>query len=167
MTAPDGYSFLNADDMQMTINKDNPNKSIEVAPNTSDFMGTITTYPNKGYTDLYSNKGTLLDDVVVSSNSSWITDKKVYINGVKYYRVATNQYIKASDAYLYTPISKIAQINGKTNAKVYDSKGTLINDRALATNSAWKADKAARINGEKMYRVATNEWVKDSDVSLL
>ncbi|KRK79089.1 hypothetical protein FD03_GL001452 [Companilactobacillus nodensis DSM 19682 = JCM 14932 = NBRC 107160] len=167
LTAPDGYSFLNADDMQMTINKDNPNKSIEVAPNTSDFMGTITTYPNKGYTDLYSNKGTLLDDVVVSSNSSWITDKKVYINGVKYYRVATNQYIKASDAYLYTPISKIAQINGKTNAKVYDSKGTLINDRALATNSAWKADKAARINGEKMYRVATNEWVKDSDVSLL
>ncbi|WP_125590262.1 SLAP domain-containing protein [Companilactobacillus jidongensis] len=167
LTAPDGYSFINADDIQMTINKDNPNKSIEVAPNTSDFMGTLTTYPNSGYTDLYSSKGTLLDDVVLSDNSSWITDKKIYINGVKYYRVATNEYVKASDAYLYTPMSKIVQTNSKANTKVYDSKGTLVDDRALATNSSWKIDKAARINGNKMYRVATNEWVKATDVTMI
>lgn len=167
LTAPDGYSFINADDIQMTINKDNPNKSIEVAPNSSDFLGTITTYPNSGYTDLYSSKGTLLDDVVLSDNSSWITDKKVYINGVKFFRVATNEYVKASDAYLYTPMSKIAQTNGKTVTKVYDSKGNLLDDRALATNSAWKVDKAARINGNKMYRVATNEWVNAKDVTIL
>ncbi|WP_125565969.1 SLAP domain-containing protein [Companilactobacillus insicii] len=167
LTAPDGYSFINADDIQMTINKDNPNKSIEVAPNSSDFMGTLTTYPNSGYTDLYSSKGKLLDDVVLSSNSNWITDKKIYVDGVKYYRVATNEYVKASDSYLYTPMSKIAQTNGKAHTKVYDSKGTLVNDRALATNSAWKVDKAARINGHKMYRVATNEWVMASDVTIL
>ncbi|WP_125763368.1 SLAP domain-containing protein [Companilactobacillus hulinensis] len=166
LTAPKGFAFVNANDMQFSINKDNPDMSLLVTPSKSEFLGTITTYPKNGTVNLYDKNGKELDDIVLSQNSNWITDQKVYIDNVKYYRVATNQYVKASDVYLYTPLSKIATTNGNGNTTVYDSKGAVITDRALGKNTSWKADKAAKIKGSLMYRVATNEWVKLSDVTL-
>ncbi|WP_164506027.1 SLAP domain-containing protein [Companilactobacillus insicii] len=45
-----------------------------------------------------------------------------------------------------------------------NSKGQLNKIRALASNTSWVTDKTAMINGVKMYRVATNEWVAASDI---
>lgn len=42
---------------------------------------------------------------------------------------------------------------------MYDSTGQLLN-RTLPGGSVWATDGYAMINGEKMYRVATNEWIK-------
>lgn len=48
--------------------------------------------------------------------------------------------------------------------RLYTLEGKMITNRALGVNSKWYTDQYATINGEKMYRVATNEWVKASDV---
>lgn len=48
--------------------------------------------------------------------------------------------------------------------RLYTLEGKMITNRALGTNSQWYTDQYATVNGEKMYRVATNEWVKASDV---
>ncbi|KRN97748.1 hypothetical protein [Companilactobacillus kimchiensis] len=43
-------------------------------------------------------------------------------------------------------------------------EGKAILDRALGGNTAWYSDRYATINGEKMYRVSTNEWVRAADI---
>lgn len=48
--------------------------------------------------------------------------------------------------------------------RLYTLEGKMITNRALSVNSKWYTDQYATVNGEKMYRVATNEWVKASDV---
>lgn len=88
------------------------------------------------------------------------------INGAEYYRVATNEYVKASDVYKYTPLQTVATTNGKNLTPVYNSRGQVIIDRALDTNTPWYTDRSATIKGQKMYRVATDEWIKASDSTL-
>ncbi len=97
-------------------------------------------------------------------NSNWITDVYTYMNGIKYYRVASNEFVSANDAFEYTPISAVVQTND-SNTTVYDERGNAVTNRQLAANSSWKSDKTAVINGLTMHRVATNEWVRAVDVS--
>lgn len=47
---------------------------------------------------------------------------------------------------------------------LFTYEGKAVGNRALGAHSAWFTDRYATINGEKMYRVATNEWVRASDV---
>lgn len=54
--------------------------------------------------------------------------------------------------------------NGGSYKRLYTLEGKLITNRALGANSKWYTDQYATVNGSKMYRVATNEWVKASDV---
>jgi len=49
-------------------------------------------------------------------------------------------------------------------AYLYTAQGKAVNDRALSAHSAWFTDRYATINGEKMYRVSTDEWVSSNDV---
>jgi len=48
--------------------------------------------------------------------------------------------------------------------RLYKLDGHIIKNRALSSSSAWYTDQYATINGETMYRVATNEWVKAADI---
>lgn len=48
--------------------------------------------------------------------------------------------------------------------RLYTLEGKMITNRAISGSSKWYTDQYATVNGEKMYRVATNEWVKASDV---
>jgi len=47
---------------------------------------------------------------------------------------------------------------------LYKLNGKAVENRALAAHSAWFTDRYATINGVKMYRVATDEWVSSNDV---
>jgi hypothetical protein len=42
--------------------------------------------------------------------------------------------------------------------------GEEVGSRQLAANSAWYTDRSAIINGEKMYRVSTSEWLPAANV---
>lgn len=47
--------------------------------------------------------------------------------------------------------------------RLYNPQGGLVKNRALGPNTAWKVGKTKTINGEKMYQVATSEYVKASE----
>jgi len=49
-------------------------------------------------------------------------------------------------------------------AYLYKLNGKAVQNRALAGHTAWFTDRYATINGVKMYRVATDEWVQESDL---
>ncbi len=166
LKAPTGYAFVNADDINYTIDKDTPTATIYVQKSDQTVDNIVSGYPHNGNIKIYDGNGKLNDDVVLSEGSSWIIDKTITINGAEYYRVATNQYVKASDVYKYTPLQTVAVTNGTNVTPVYNSKGQLIIDRALDVNTPWYTDRSATIRGKKMYRVATDEWIKASDSTL-
>jgi len=55
-------------------------------------------------------------------------------------------------------------VRTKHMALLYTLDGNQVKNRALAGNSAWYSDRYATINGQTMYRVATNEWVSANDL---
>jgi hypothetical protein len=166
LKAPTGYAFVNADDINYTIDKDTPTSTVYVQKSDQTVDNIVSGYPRNGNIKIYDGNGKLNDDVVLSEGSSWIIDKTITINGAEYYRVATDQYVKASDVYKYTPLQTVAVTNGTNVTPVYNTKGQLIIDRALDVNTPWYTDRSATIRGKKMYRVATNEWIKASDATL-
>ncbi|MFC6177318.1 SLAP domain-containing protein [Companilactobacillus huachuanensis] len=57
---------------------------------------TVTT-KNVDYTPLYDGNGKTISNRGLGKNSAWATDQMQTINNVKYYRVATNEWMMASD----------------------------------------------------------------------
>jgi len=100
ITAPEGYAFLNEKDATVKFDKKG-NKDINVyvkqmtaAPVKHE--GTVTT-SNGQYKLLFNLDGKAVKNRALSANSSWYTDQYAVINGEKMYRVATNEWVKASD----------------------------------------------------------------------
>lgn len=60
----------------------------------------------------------------------------------------------------------VATVTKQTVARLYTSDGTLITNRGLAPNTPWAVGQIITVNGEKMYQVATNEYLKAADSSL-
>ena len=166
LTAPTGYAFVNADDINYTIDSDTPSSTVYVTKSDQTEDNIVSGYPKNGNIKIYNSKGKLNDNVVLSEGTSWIIDQTQTINGAEYYRVATDEYVKASDVYKYVPLQSIAVTNGDNVTPVYNTKGQLILNRALDTNTPWYTDRSATIKGQKMYRVATDEWIKASDVTI-
>jgi len=126
----------------------------------------IRTY-NDSEKALYKAEDVVISNETLAPSSSWITDRETYvINNTKYYRVATNEFVNADDVYVYSPISMVVTTHANQYTTVYDAKGVAVTDRSLNSNSSWKADSIVYINGDKYYRVATNEFVKASDVDI-
>ena len=145
-----------------------------VTVNTSD----ITTAP------LYDEAGNVIVDRSLPNKSRWQTDIKrtVYANGQVFYRVSTHEYIKADQVtFTANDASNSSDSTIKGDVVVTPSEGvftmdnlgallwsksddnnsmTVIADRYLPGQSAWRADKKAVVNGNTFYRVSTNEWVK-------
>jgi len=60
----------------------------------------------------------------------------------------------------------IATVHSSNIALLYTSNGEQVKNRALAPNTPWLVGKTISINGEKLYQVATNEYLKASDSQL-
>ncbi|TGD23183.1 hypothetical protein EGT49_06650 [Companilactobacillus suantsaicola] len=128
-----------------------------------DFKGTVATTLGQ-YVTLYNAEGKAISGRRLAGESNWAADKTMVRDGVKYYRVATNEWVKASDVYEYTASNAVVETAAGNYKKLFDSKGNIVSNRGLAAGTKWMTDKTALIQGEKMYRVATNEWLKVSDV---
>ncbi|WP_164509387.1 SLAP domain-containing protein [Companilactobacillus jidongensis] len=95
--------------------------------------------------------------------TDWLYNGSAEFNGTKYYRVATDEWVKADDVILINSINGVVKAN--VQATLYKDTGEKSN-RALARSSEFITDKVSKsINNETMYRVATDEWVKASDVT--
>jgi len=131
---------------------------------------TVSTFPDKPNVKLYhlnADSMTADDTRALAPNSDWQSDQRVVVKGDTYYRVATNEWVKASQAYIYTahPIVVETKLNGIK--KLASAEGNTVTDRALASDTDWYSDRIAYLNDgtTEYYRVATNEFVKQSDVN--
>lgn len=102
-------------------------------------------------------------DRQLSPNTSWKYDRIVTINGADYYQVATNEFLAVADAVSFTPFENMDTVNTTTAVPVYNSKGEQLSS-VLPKGTQWKTDGYATINGIKMYRVATDEWISATDI---
>ncbi|MCO6540911.1 MAG: SLAP domain-containing protein [Lactobacillus sp.] len=158
--------------------------------------GIVTVKNNgQGSAQLYNRSGDPIVDRALATGSNWKTDIKrtVYANGEVYYRVSTDEFVKASDVtfsgnddssattssikgdVVVTPLAKrsvlhvesAAGFNTSLWSKADDNKSmNLIADRTLAGDSNWQTDQSATVNGQTFYRVSTNEWINAKYVSV-
>jgi len=102
ISAPDGYSFVNANEATIKFDKSS-NKDIKLnvtknKPVSTMEEGIVTT--NSGdFKHLYTIEGKDITNRGLSGDSKWYTDQYATINGEKMFRVATNEWVKATDVY--------------------------------------------------------------------
>ncbi|GEO63113.1 GH25 family lysozyme [Companilactobacillus nantensis] len=120
-----------------------------------------------------------LSSRALSNHSAWQTDQNKVVNGVTYYRVATNEWVSAQ--YLTDNNASSSQGSSTSSMSVIKVKnsnasfvqlmalqddGTMkvVTNRALGNNTSWQTDQNKVVDGVTYYRVATNEWVSASYV---
>ncbi|MQS98363.1 SLAP domain-containing protein [Companilactobacillus halodurans] len=146
---------------------DNGNSSSNSDSNYVDKEQTVSTYPDRKAVKVYDKNGNLNETVELAPNTDWYSDQEATINNEKYYRVATNKWIKASDAYVYKSVDKVVKTKDVEYESLKNSHGKAVTNRALAGLSKWKVDKLTELDGEDYYRVATNEFVKAANVNIV
>ena len=117
--------------------------------------------------NIYDEKGNQITNRVLDRDSAWFSDQEYTLDGTQYYRVSTGEYVKASDVYIYTAQDNVVHVQPNSIVYLVDSRGKKITDRALGPSSDWFTDRYTMINGQKYYRVATNEFVNASKISLV
>jgi len=120
--------------------------------------GVVRTFDSS--TDLVNSYGQPVSEKLMP-NTEWKYSKIVTINGAQYYQVATDEFLPVQSGVEF--VSTKATVKTQTRATLYDSQGKSLG-RGLSSGSSWYTDGYAMINGVKMYRVATDEWVPASDV---
>lgn len=125
---------------------------------------TVMTYHNQGNIGLYTMDGQEITNRELYPGSDWFSNEVVTHNNVKYYRVATNELVKAEDALIYVDHADTIVTKDGAPKSLSNEHSQNVSDRKLMSNTAWKTDRYAFFNGTKFYRVATNEWVNAEDV---
>ncbi|TGD22561.1 hypothetical protein EGT49_08580 [Companilactobacillus suantsaicola] len=140
----------------------------------SDTTGVVTTKSDHSVYTLKDADNNTIVNRGLAANTAWKTDKvRVNQDGVKQYRVATNEWINADDVNYGETVTS----NGLTDIKAASGVATLtkpagyvmslfgddgnVLDRGLASGTAWRVDKTAKdAAGNTYYRVATGEWLQ-------
>ncbi|HIY93514.1 MAG TPA: SLAP domain-containing protein [Candidatus Companilactobacillus pullicola] len=136
------------------------NSSNAISVSTS--RGTVRTI--NSYTRLFDAKGNVTA-IELGPNTGWSYNGIVDINGKKFYEVGTNEYLPADSGVTYTPIKIRTVISAPSSVVLFNSNGDRVS-RTLPARSHWLTDSSAIINGVKMYRVASDEWVAADSVSI-
>lgn len=50
---------------------------------------------------LYTAEGILITNHTLAANTYWLADRIIYINGIKFYRIAINEFVQANDVYTF------------------------------------------------------------------
>lgn len=140
------------------------NTTPETTTNTiKDIKQTSATFGDRPKVQVYGTDGQVIPNVFLSPDSAWYNDESMELNGATYYRVATDKWVNANDVYVY--------VANNSYVRVYkDNFGHLVNarneksSRELLPATDWYSDRYTEINGKKYYRVATNEFVRASEV---
>jgi len=125
---------------------------------------TVMAYHNQDNIKLYTMDGQEITNRELYPGSDWFSDEVVTRDNVKYYRVATNELVKAQDALVYVDHAATIVTKNGSPKSLSNEHSQSVSDRMLMSDTAWKTDRYAFFNGTKFYRVATNEWVNAEDV---
>lgn len=148
-----------------TTDPTDPVVSPDSPDNINDQDRLVSTHPADGVVSLYKLDTTKITNRSLNTASDWYSDKDMTFAGETYYRVATNEWVKASNVYVYQNKSQVIQTNN--DQQLVDSKGNSVTNRSLLANTAWYTDRIATINGKSYYRVATNEFVPVDAVTVM
>lgn len=132
--------------------------------NINDVNRLVSTHPSDGVVSLYKLDTSKITNRSLNTASDWFSDKEMTFAGETYYRVASNEWVKASNVYVYQNKNIVVQTN--SNLQLVDSKGNAVTNRSLLADTAWYSDRIAYINGKTYYRVATNEFVPTDAVTV-
>ena len=141
------------------------NNNIQENINPTNKEQLVATHPNRGSVRLYklvNNEFAKVGDRALSEASDWYSDKMADTDDMTYYRVASNEWVKASDVYVYEPLRTIFNTKSKIT-HLLNSTNSTISDRALSPEINWSVDRIGYLgdykNPVKTYRVANNEFV--------
>ncbi|MQS75170.1 GH25 family lysozyme [Companilactobacillus halodurans] len=145
--------------------------------------GSITVSNSSGsYVPLVAlqNDGSMatVSNRALGNNTSWATDQTKTVDGVTYYRVATNEWVNAkylsgnsgSSTDSASSDTDVIKVSDSSSAYVtlmaLQDDGTMktVSNRALGNNTSWVTDQTKTVDGVTYYRVATNEWVASTYV---
>ncbi|WP_225426980.1 BspA family leucine-rich repeat surface protein [Companilactobacillus kedongensis] len=118
---------------------------------------TIATFSDGPAIQVYDYNGNEVFGKTLDPNSDWKNDQIMTLNGQTYYRVSTDEWIKSDDAYVYVEhISKVRVYKDEV-AQLEDVHMKV--DGKLPVSTDWKTDRYVIFNGQKYYRVSTDEFV--------
>ncbi|WP_300558979.1 SLAP domain-containing protein [Companilactobacillus sp.] len=125
----------------------------------------------KRIVNLYSlekNKMTNVEKRNLAAHSDWKATGKVTIDGITYYQVSTNEWVKASEVYRYEYLSSVVTTHKGKLAQLKDSDNVVESHRGLQENTRWLTDRIAYLgdNETPHYRVSTNQFVSVDHVTL-
>ncbi|WP_164506023.1 SLAP domain-containing protein [Companilactobacillus insicii] len=158
---------------------------------TPGYIGTI----QKGGTLSYDDKGNMTNNAFGNYYTSWKLDAMKVVNGITYYRVATNQWISASAMTVADSTGKVVSaadttdpsVDTNANASSNITKttgyiGEVLSNAGSGTNSyddngnptgkfydqysRWKLTGTKTINGNQYYRIATHEWLLGNTIKV-
>lgn len=130
--------------------------------NESEFKSVVSTHSHMAQIPLFDSNGKQ-SNRSLSSTTDWQVDRKKTIKGETYYRVSSNEWVKAEHVFEYSSIDEVITTQDKVTP-LYDSRGKQSVSRSLAGNTSWQTDKSTVINGQKYYRVSTIEWLSAADI---
>lgn len=152
---------------------------------------TVKDSVNSSVAQLYDPNGNVIVDRALPARTSWITGQKRTINGVDYYQVSTEEYVKASRVYYKVKTEKSITVNvitgnieyTKIPANVFrvtaggftslwrvsnDGTSMIVKpDRFVPYHSDWKTAQIAVVDGQTFYQVSTNEWIRSENGNLI
>lgn len=155
--------YVDASSMDITQN----GKLLNPINNQISYINRVETVGSKAAT-IVNNNGTATG-VTLPAGSSWKVDQTRFFNTYPYYRVATNEWVKALDFNVASSVNNDSHtvvttptahqpITLRTNATLYNGNGVSLGT-SLPKGSSWKVAQEKTINGHQYYQVATNEWV--------
>jgi len=143
-------------------------------------IGDATIKITSAQAQLYDENGQPISRAL-NFDTEWKADYQNTLDSGVYYRVATNEYVRASDVQIIINTPGIAENNDQAMgqillrdhtvtvaadiAQLYDMNGNPMT-RALPKNSSWKVGIQNNLPSGTFYSVSTNEFVKANDVYL-
>jgi len=174
---PTGF---NVADKTMTLQTEGNTQFVTVTKDASGitpFKGVVRINTKGDFAPLYTVTG---GDGTrgLKNDSEWQTNNKLVLDDVTYYQVSTTEWVKASDITVVShdedntttddsSVQKADKTQVTTKNKttsLYTKENKEIESRGLAANTPWATDQMITVNNVKLYRVATNEWVRASDI---
>ena len=137
-------------------------------PQPSDFDGFVGTMKNDVRLHKLSNGNmSLTNDRALAKHSDWKANSLIKVDGIKYYQVGNNEWVKASDVYRYELKTGVVNTKDSEFTKLVQSDASDVTSRGLAAKTSWYYDRVAYLGDkeEKHYRVATHEFVHEQSVT--
>ena len=173
------------------INKPQENKKPVISDVAVNGIVTVKDGAASSVAQLYDPNGNVIVDRALPARTSWITGQKRTINGVDYYQVSTEEYVKASLVDYKVKTEKSITVNvitgyidyTKIPANVFrvtaggftslwrvsnDGTSMIVKpDRFVPYHSDWKTAQIAVVDGQTFYQVSTNEWIRSENGNLI